>query len=321
MTKIYAGAQRRLQMSRQTWWALAFAVLATQTGSALALDFGPLVMRPTGPEGPTGVIRLTDQSPLYATQLNVRLASPDAYRALGLNYDPALASISVSTHIAMDETLSVELRPLPPPAAAKRALDIVVIVFQGTSLQTRHYHMDPLGKRTEFAGIDPNAAQSPTPTSALSAATPAATLGVTRNPSAPAAATPTVGREAPAASAPATPDAADATARTAVADTVARWAKAWARRDIDSYAAVYEPGFQGTLGSHTAWLAQRRERILAKQTIAVDIADLTVDVHGPQAQVRFTQRYRGDRLRSTDRKRLLMVRQDGVWLIREEAVL
>ena len=311
----------RTQQSLRRWQTLVAVVLAIQTGNALALDFGPLVLRPDAPAGPSGVIRLTDGVPLGSAQMNVRLASAEAYRALGLAYDPALASVSVSTHAAPDGSLSVELRPLPPPAAAQRVLEIVLIVFQGTSLQTRHYHVDPQSQRAEVAGIDPSAEQTEAaPSSRTPAPMPAAATS-TANTSSTSKGAATQGAGATAARAASARDPGDAAARAAIGEAVKRWASAWARRDVESYAAAYEGTYRGTLSTHAAWVAQRRERILARQTIQVDISELEMEVRANQADVRFTQRYRGDQLRTTDRKRLLMVRQDGAWLIREEAVL
>ena len=300
--------KRRLR--RRVWPAAAAFTLALQAGAALALDFGPLVLRRDEQRSLVSQIVVSDRMPLDPADLRVRLAHPDAYRSLGLTYEPALAAVEVSLQAGADGRLMLLLKPMPSPADGK-PLDIVLIAFQGTTLHSRRYRVDPRSLGTEFAATDPTVelqrakaavvatAPKPHDTALVAAASNAATVAE------PAEAN------------------VNAPGRTEVAQAVQRWARAWAQREVDAYAAAYEPDFKGTAGaaSHAAWFAQRRERILSKRKIEVEVSDLKIDLRGSQAEVRFTQRYRGDELRATNRKRLLLVQQGSAWLIREEGSL
>ena len=295
---------------QRLWPAAAAFTLALQAGAALALDFGPLVLRRDEQRSLVSQIVVSDRVPLAAADLRVRLAHPDAYRSLGLTYEPGLAAVEASLEAGADGRLTLLLKPMPSPADGK-PLDIVLIAFQGTTFHSRRYRVDPRSLGTEFAATDPTVelqrakaaivatAPKPHDTALLAAASNAAAVAE------PAEAN------------------ANAPGRTEVAEAVQRWARAWAQREVDAYAAAYEPDFKGTAGAgtHAAWFAQRRERILSKRKIEVEVSDLKIDLRGSQAEVRFTQRYRGDELRATNRKRLLLVQQGSAWLIREEGSL
>lgn len=299
---------------QRLWPAAAAFTLALQAGAALALDFGPLVLRRDEQRSLVSQIVLSDRTPLDPADLRVRLAHPDAYRSLGLTYEPALAAVEVSLQAGADGRLTLLLKPMPSPADGK-PLDIVLIAFQGTTFHSRRYRVDPRSLGTEFAATDP--------TVELQRAK-AAIVATAPKPheTAPLAAANTAAAVAEPAQANAGADV-GAPVRAQVAQAVQRWARAWAQREVDAYAAAYEPDFKGTAGagSHDAWFAQRRERILSKRKIEVEVSDLKIDLRGSQAEVRFTQRYRGDELRATNRKRLLLVQQGSAWLIREEGSL
>jgi hypothetical protein len=291
---------------RLRWLALA---LALQASAAFAIDFGPLVLHRDAQQDLLMQLRLSDRAPLDAAALRVRLAHRDAYASLGLDYAPALAAVEASVQASPDGSVMVQLRPLPLVTTQAQALNIVLIVFEGATLHTRRYRIDSRLPGAEFAAIDPTlepAAAPVTATAPKAAPEPA-----------PVPATPRAVPLKPA------PSDAEAPWRTEVAEAVARWARAWASRDVEAYAAAYEADFRGAMGaaSNTEWRAQRRERILSRRSIEVDLSDMKIDLRGTQAEVLFTQRYRGDALRATDRKRLLMVQRGSAWLIREEVSL
>ena len=295
--------------------AVALAALALYAGTALAIEFGPLVLRREAPQRWVAHLRVSDSVPLEAHQLSIRLAHPDAYRALGLRYDPALATATVSTQPTMDSGLTVSIQPLPSATADQRPLDIVLIVFEGIKLYTRHYRVDLQGQRTEFAGVDPGDLSSPT---AVAAPRGAPSPAPSTLPS-PAVVTTVATAAAPVAAAE--PAASEAAALAEVARALSQWSQAWASRNVDAYVSAYEADFHGALGTRAAWQTQRRERILAKRQIEVELSDVKVSLQGSQAEVRFVQRYRGDEFRQTIKKRLRLARHDGGWLIREEAAL
>ena len=159
-------------------------------------------------------------------------------------------------------------------------------------------------------------------------------------PAAPPAAAPTVPEPAskpavaaiapPAAKAPpaaASPSAAPATAGSApgpdasreVEQAVRAWAKAWSDRNMSQYLAAYDATFE-TPGrqSRGAWEQDRRDRILGKSRIAVNLLELQITVKGDRAVAKFRQDYKADALAVLSRKTLELSRNGGRWLIVKE---
>jgi len=121
-------------------------------------------------------------------------------------------------------------------------------------------------------------------------------------------------KPAPAAAVPAT----DGTAE--VMKAVNGWAQAWSNKDSDAYLAYYAKDFKTPGGeARPQWEKGRRERIAAPKSIHVGIDQPKVTMKGPQeASVSFRQSYRSDKLKTTSRKTLELVKADGRWVIREE---
>jgi tetratricopeptide (TPR) repeat protein len=126
----------------------------------------------------------------------------------------------------------------------------------------------------------------------------------------------------PAAAAPAAAAAAAPTTNESaeVLKAVTGWAEAWSRKDADAYLAFYAPDFAPPgKESRAAWEKSRRERIAAPKSISVAIESPKVTLRGSdQAAVSFRQSYRSDRLKSTNRKTLDLVKTEGGWRILKE---
>ncbi len=104
-----------------------------------------------------------------------------------------------------------------------------------------------------------------------------------------------------------------------VLNTVETWAKAWSNRDVNKYLSHYAKDFQTPKGeSRAAWAEDRRSRIEGKGKINVRVEDANVSIDGNSATVKFKQFYSSDRLSSTSRKVLVLSKQDGKWLIKQE---
>jgi tetratricopeptide (TPR) repeat protein len=114
------------------------------------------------------------------------------------------------------------------------------------------------------------------------------------------------------------PAATDGTAE--VMKAVNGWAQAWSNKDANAYLAHYAKDFKTPGGEPRAqWEKARRERITAPKSIAVGVEEPKVTMRGTQeANVVFRQTYRSDKLNTTSRKTLELVKADGRWLIREE---
>lgn len=104
-----------------------------------------------------------------------------------------------------------------------------------------------------------------------------------------------------------------------VAAAVERWAAAWSRKDMNAYYAAYTRDFDGGKGSRKAWENERRDRIVSKRNISVDVSNIDVDIKGDKASVRYRQSYRADSLNINSNKRLELVRSGGKWLIAKES--
>ncbi len=194
------------------------------------------------------------------------------------------------------------------------------------------FNPDPKGQRAPTPAAPATPATSAAPTSATLPAQPPASPSamapvasgtgvppvpakVTSTPPAPAAA---------AAGASAVPAASAATAAKGsqgeVDVAVRQWAAAWASKDMDAYLKSYAKEFDvpGKL-SRPAWEEERRNRILGKNQISVQLSDVSIAVNGSKATVRFKQAYSADALKVSSRKTLEMVLSGGKWLIVRES--
>jgi ketosteroid isomerase-like protein len=111
----------------------------------------------------------------------------------------------------------------------------------------------------------------------------------------------------------------DTSADDAVLAAVKAWAEAWSKRDMDAYYAAYARDFDGGKPTRKAWEQERRERIVGKRHISVDLSDVKVSVNGNKAVVRFHQDYKADTLSVSSGKRLDLVRQGNNWVIVKES--
>lgn len=105
-----------------------------------------------------------------------------------------------------------------------------------------------------------------------------------------------------------------------VLKAVQAWAQAWSKKDADGYLAHYAPSFDPPGSQSRAdWEKERRERIQAPKSISVAVGSPKVTMQGSnEAVVRFRQTYRSDRLKTSSRKTLDMVKTDKGWQIRKE---
>jgi tetratricopeptide (TPR) repeat protein len=106
-----------------------------------------------------------------------------------------------------------------------------------------------------------------------------------------------------------------------VLKTLNGWAQAWSKKDVDGYLSYYARDFKTPKGEpRDQWEKDRRARISAPKSIAVEIATPKVVLDGPsQARVTFRQTYRSDVFKGTSSKTVVMLKgADGRWQIQEE---
>ncbi len=108
-------------------------------------------------------------------------------------------------------------------------------------------------------------------------------------------------------------------AHTEVLKTVDRWLSVWAAKNTKAYLAHYAKDFQTPNGeSRKSWMEERKSRIEGKGKITVRYESPVVSVDGNTATVKFRQHYQSGALVASSRKTLIMVKQDGKWLIKQE---
>lgn len=107
-----------------------------------------------------------------------------------------------------------------------------------------------------------------------------------------------------------------------IAKTLDAWAAAWSKKNVKAYLSHYARDFQTPGGeSRAAWESERAKRLTKPGSIQVNIGNLSVTAEGPdRATARFRQNYRSASLKTGSNKLLVLVRQDGKWLIQQERV-
>jgi tetratricopeptide (TPR) repeat protein len=105
-----------------------------------------------------------------------------------------------------------------------------------------------------------------------------------------------------------------------VLQTVLAWAGAWSKQNVESYLAFYAQDFKTPKGeARSEWEAARRQRISSPKKIEVAVESLKITLKDRNnAVVSFRQTYRSDNLKIRSSKTLVMVRNEGRWLIQQE---
>lgn len=174
----------------------------------------------------------------------------------------------------------------------------------------------------------PVAAAAPAPAPAASPAKPAAepakvTVVDSRSS---AAAKPAVEKAAEPAKAektdkPTAPAAKSEGEEASITKTVNAWASAWSRKDVKGYLSYYAPEFQVPGGaSRKAWENERASRIDKPGKLQVAVSDITINLNGDKATVRFKQHYTSASLKSSAAKTLVLIKSGSRWLIQQEKV-
>jgi len=102
--------------------------------------------------------------------------------------------------------------------------------------------------------------------------------------------------------------------------TLEAWASAWSKKNAKGYLSYYAKDFQTPAGeSRATWESERTKRVTKPGKIEVNIGNLNVTAEGAdRATARFRQNYRSASLKTSSNKVLVLVRQDGKWLIQQE---
>ncbi len=213
---------------------------------------------------------------------------------------PAPAPAPVSAPAPAPAPVAAPKPPAPSPAPA--------VVAQAAPTPV------PAPKAAPAPAPTPAAAPAPVPAEPAKAV---AASAVAANAVAASAAAPAAKPAAPVAETK--PKPALDTAKLDVERAVNSWATAWEKKDMPGYLAAYSDHFSPAGGgSLSAWKEERRQRIVGKQAIVVNVRNLQVSVEGEQATAKFRQYYAAGALKTTTRKTLVMRLEKGHWRIMRE---
>lgn len=97
------------------------------------------------------------------------------------------------------------------------------------------------------------------------------------------------------------------------------WANAWSNKDVRTYLAQYDAGFQPPKGqTRKQWAEERRARIEEKGRISVKVEAPKVVIKGNTATVHFRQLYEANTLKIKAGKTLVLTREGNRWAIVQE---
>jgi hypothetical protein len=121
------------------------------------------------------------------------------------------------------------------------------------------------------------------------------------------------------------PEAAKPTAPELVREAVAhvnQWAEHWRNQNVNGYVNSYTANYRPGGLSHSAWVAQRKQRLSSPTFIKVTLANVkTTLVNDNTAKVVFSQGYQSNTYQDQTRKELTLTRVNGQWRISDERSL
>jgi tetratricopeptide (TPR) repeat protein len=254
---------------------------------------------------PAYAVAMENLSQMYARQAKEAYAKalPPASGPKAATVSPP--SLTVMRHVVLpglsvSPDLLAAVNNLTRPAPAASAT--VVVAVPATL---------PASKPASPAAIAAPPALAPTKPTVAAASAPAKPAAT---PPTTAAATPTP------VPVPSTPDReAQQAATTQVRQAVAAWARAWSQQDMDAYFAAYTPEFDGGK-NRKAWMDDRRNRIMGKKSIEVNVSGISVVMEGNAATAHFKQDYNAGELQVSSSKRLRFAKVGDRWLIDKESV-
>ena len=184
---------------------VAAAALCLVLPSAWALGLGRMVVQSSLGEGLRAEIDVSSLTPEEAANLKVRIASPESYRAAGVDYNAVLPSAQVSLQRRSDGR--PYLRIVSDKVVQEPFVDVILELNWNTGRLVREYTMlfDPPSTRTQVATPATPAvvAAAPAPAPAPSAPAPAEPRAAAATPPVARAAEPRAAAPKPAAPAPA----------------------------------------------------------------------------------------------------------------------
>lgn len=277
---------------------------------------------------PAYAVAMDNLSQVYARQAREAYAKALSGTAAAKKPSVEGPSLTVMRHVVLpglsvapDLLAAVNSLTRPPAAAAPASAPAPTAVAAAAAAAKP---AAPTTPATPAASV-PVAPPKPTIVAAAPAPVPAPTTATpAKAPAPPPAAAASKPAAAVAASAPATTTATTASGDgqqavvTQVRQAVANWARAWSNKDMDAYFAAYTPDYNGGK-NRKAWMDERRNRILGKKSIEVNVSGISVVMEGNAATAHFKQEYSAGDLQVTSGKRLRFTKVGDRWLIQKES--
>lgn len=267
--------------------------MASLPWAAQAIDLGTLHWKALAGQAAYAEIELRDKGPITIQAVRATLASREAYAAAGLTYQAGFVSLRTSIQSDKDGQALLKIDQLPQDV---ESLDLLVVVNDRLAVTLAEYRIDTRRGSHDLASSPAGTLQLKTRVTAASK--PAKSTASTTPPAAPANQDETAARNA-----------------------LQAWAQAWSQRNVDAYVAAYTSDFSVAQTTHETWLEQRRNRILARNNIAVELSNIRLERKGETFVATFDQRYRSDGLSDRMRKQVVLIQDKGHWLIQRETAL
>jgi len=101
---------------------------------------------------------------------------------------------------------------------------------------------------------------------------------------------------------------------------VTDWANAWSAQDIDKYLQAYSTALiLPRKLNFSQWKDQRKDKLSKPKFIEVSLSNVKIVLNNDrEAVVKFVQKYRADKYQDKVRKKLIMSKSNGMWLIVKE---
>jgi pilus assembly protein FimV len=284
---------RKLNAGRFALSGLAIATACLWGLNAQALGLGRLTVQSALGEPLRAEIDVTSLTPEEAGTLTLRVASPDAYRAAGVDYNPVLPGTRVQLMKRQDGRSY--LRVTSDRAVVEPFVDVILEMNWASGRLVREYTLllDPPGTPRNMAAAPPpsvapaiSAAPTPAPmqpaprvTQAAPPAGDVAPAPSTERRTAPRAEAPAPAPKAATAPAPATPAAGDQY-RVRPGDSLSRIAKAVQPQSV-SLDQMLVALFRG---NPDAFVDNNMNRLKAGQVLTIPSAEVAQQVPAPEAR-------------------------------------
>jgi tetratricopeptide (TPR) repeat protein len=107
---------------------------------------------------------------------------------------------------------------------------------------------------------------------------------------------------------------------TKILRAIDNWKAAWENKDMEGYLSSYDSNFQYPNNmSKPDWEQYRTSRIISKKTINISLSNIELKFGKNKITATFIQNYKSGALNQTSNKTLVLIGNEGDWLILSEA--